>query len=91
MVKDIPGTDHVWLVMMKACTPWFMTPRTLSNVVSTTGPMEPDSMVAGKTGMLHQAVPHGYHVDYLVDGHLHHPHSTHCDHHGSLEVVAGAP
>src|SRR5690349_23727253 len=26
----------------------------------------------------HQAVPHGDHVDYLVDGHLHHPHGSHC-------------
>src|ERR1700688_5045977 len=27
----------------------------------------------------HEAVPHGDHVDYLVDGHLHHPHGDHCD------------
>ncbi|MBZ0186606.1 MAG: hypothetical protein K8F91_10190 [Candidatus Obscuribacterales bacterium] len=32
----------------------------------------------------HEAVPHGDHVDYLVDGHLHHAHSGHCDDHGSL-------
>ena len=38
----------------------------------------------------HEVVPHGNHVDYLVDGHLHHPHSTHCDDHGKLEVVAKA-
>jgi hypothetical protein len=29
-------------------------------------------------------VPHGDHVDYLVHGHLHHPHGTHCDDHGKL-------
>jgi hypothetical protein len=23
-------------------------------------------------------------VDYLVDGHLHHPHGDHCDDHGPL-------
>jgi len=34
----------------------------------------------------HQATPHGDHVDYLVDGHLHHPHGGHCDDHGRLEV-----
>jgi len=34
----------------------------------------------------HEAVPHGNHVDYLVDGHLHHPHGTHCDDHGKLET-----
>lgn len=36
----------------------------------------------------HEAVPHGDHVDYLVAGHLHHPHDGHCDHHGEL---ASAP
>lgn len=35
----------------------------------------------------HEAVPHGDHVDYLVDGHLHHPHGNHCDDHGLLAVV----
>ena len=35
----------------------------------------------------HPAVPHGDHVDYLVDGHLHHAHAGHCDHHGPVEVV----
>jgi hypothetical protein len=34
----------------------------------------------------HEAVPHGDHVDYLVDGHLHHPCSGHCDDHGPLAV-----
>ena len=32
----------------------------------------------------HEAVPHGDHVDYLVDGHLHHPHGDHCDDHGPV-------
>jgi hypothetical protein len=27
-------------------------------------------------------MPHGDHVDYLVNGHLHHPHGDHCDDHG---------
>jgi hypothetical protein len=35
-------------------------------------------------GCGHEAVPHGDHVDYLVAGHLHHPHSGHCDDHGPL-------
>jgi hypothetical protein len=26
-------------------------------------------------------------VDYLVDGHLHHPHQEHCDDHGELQVA----
>ena len=39
-------------------------------------------------GCGHAAVPHGDHVDYLVDGHLHHPHDGHCDFHGALATVA---
>jgi hypothetical protein len=30
-------------------------------------------------------VPHGDHTDYLVDGHLHHPHDGHCDDHGPVK------
>jgi hypothetical protein len=40
-------------------------------------------------GCGHPAVPHGDHVDYLVDGHLHHPHQGHCDNHGKVAVVQG--
>jgi hypothetical protein len=32
----------------------------------------------------HEAVPHGGHVDYLVEGHLHHAHDSHCDDHGAV-------
>ncbi|MBV9703017.1 MAG: helix-turn-helix transcriptional regulator [Methylobacteriaceae bacterium] len=35
----------------------------------------------------HQAVPHADHVDYLVDGRLHHSHGNHCDDHGPVETV----
>ena len=35
----------------------------------------------------HEAVPHGDHVDYLVDGRLHHPHGDHCDDHGPLQLA----
>ncbi|MFP6611592.1 MAG: hypothetical protein VB835_04710 [Pirellulales bacterium] len=34
----------------------------------------------------HETVPHDDHFDYLVDGHLHHPHGDHCDDHGQLNV-----
>ncbi len=34
----------------------------------------------------HEAIPHGDHVDYLVEGHLHHPHAGHCDDHGPVAV-----
>ena len=37
----------------------------------------------------HEAVPHGDHVCYLVEGHLHYPHGDHCDDHGVLQT-AGA-
>ena len=35
----------------------------------------------------HAAVPHGEHVDYLVRGHLHHPHDGHCDDHGTVTLL----
>ena len=35
-------------------------------------------------GCGHPQVPHGDHVDYLVDGALHHLHGDHCDLHGTL-------
>ncbi len=36
----------------------------------------------------HEAVPHGDHICYIVDGRLHHPHGDHCDDHGPVELVA---
>ncbi|OSZ64497.1 hypothetical protein CAP39_13135 [Sphingomonas sp. IBVSS1] len=38
-------------------------------------------------GCGHEAVPHGNHVDYLVDGRLHHVHAGHCDDHGALAIA----
>jgi len=38
-------------------------------------------------GCGHEAVPHKDHVDYLVDGHLHHAHGEHCDDHGRVEMA----
>jgi len=35
----------------------------------------------------HEAVPHGDHVDYLVDGRLHRPHGDHCDDHGPVQLA----
>jgi hypothetical protein len=35
----------------------------------------------------HETVPHGDHVDYVVDGHLHKPCKDHCDSHGELALV----
>lgn len=35
----------------------------------------------------HEAVPHGDHVDYLVDGRLQHPHGDHVDDHGPLSLA----
>lgn len=41
----------------------------------------PDAHVHGP-GCGHRRVQHGDHFDFLVDGHLHHPHGDHCDDHG---------
>ena len=38
-------------------------------------------------GCGHEAVPHGDHTDYLVDGRLHHAHAEHCDDHGALALA----
>jgi len=38
-------------------------------------------------GCAHERVPHGNHFDYLVNGHLHHPHGSHCDDHGPVSVM----
>ena len=35
----------------------------------------------------HEPVPHGDHVDYLVNDHLHYPHNGHCDTHGPVKLV----
>jgi hypothetical protein len=38
-------------------------------------------------GCGHDAITHGNHVDYLVAGHLHHPHGGHCDDHGAIRTA----
>jgi hypothetical protein len=38
------------------------------------------------SGCGHEAIPHGEHTDYIVDGHLHSPHQGHCDDHGAIKV-----
>ena len=35
-------------------------------------------------GCGHEAIPHAGHMDYLIAGHLHHAHGSHCDDHGPL-------
>jgi hypothetical protein len=35
----------------------------------------------------HEKIPHGDHMDYLVNGRLHHVHDGHCDDHGPVEVL----
>ena len=39
-------------------------------------------------GCGHEAVPHGDHVCYIVDGRLHHQHGDHCDDHGPVEILS---
>ena len=38
-------------------------------------------------GCGHEAIPHGDHVDYIVNGRLHHVHDGHCDDHGPVELA----
>ncbi len=37
-------------------------------------------------GCGHEAVPHGDHTDYIVNGRLEHQHGKHCDDHGPIET-----
>jgi zinc transport system permease protein len=46
------------------------------------GPLQHEAHVHGPS-CGHESIRHGDHVDYLVDGHLHHPHEGHCDDHGA--------
>jgi len=39
-------------------------------------------------GCGHEAIPHGDHICYLVDGRLHHPHDGHCDDHGPIMIIS---
>lgn len=39
-------------------------------------------------GCGHETVPHGDHVDYLVNGHLHHAEGGNCQDHGSVNAKA---
>lgn len=59
---------------------------------STRNPVQctPQNSCNGHThgpGCGHEAIPHGDHTDYLVRGHLHHPHGGHCDDHGAVEMA----
>lgn len=38
-------------------------------------------------GCGHEPIQHGDHIDYIVDGRLHHPHDDHCDDHGPVDIV----
>jgi hypothetical protein len=35
----------------------------------------------------HEPIPHGDHIDYVVNGRLHHPHGDHCDDHGPVQLA----
>ncbi|HEY3945314.1 MAG TPA: hypothetical protein VGL78_08820 [Solirubrobacteraceae bacterium] len=52
-----------------------------------TAPVDCDPGHAHSADCGHEAVPHGDHVDFLVDGRLHHPHGDHCDDHGPLATT----
>jgi len=63
---------------------------TTTNPNCCTSGQSPVSHEAGHVhgpGCGHPAVPHDEHVDYLVDGHLHHPHDGHCDDHGPVKLA----
>jgi hypothetical protein len=46
----------------------------------------PDAGHQHGSGCGHTTIKHQGHVDYLVEGRLHHPHGDHCDDHGPVEM-----
>lgn len=59
-------------------------------LVSVTNPDECKPVACGchhENDCGHEMVPHGDHMDYLVNGRLHHVHDGHCDDHGPVEIV----
>jgi hypothetical protein len=58
--------------------------------VSAANPIDCKALVC-KNSKLHagnaEALPHGDHIDYLVDGRLHHVHGDHCDDHGPVVLA----
>jgi hypothetical protein len=54
--------------------------------VSATNPADchPIACAGGHQG---ETIPHGDHYDYIVNGHLHHAHSGHCDDHGPVQLA----
>lgn len=34
----------------------------------------------------HESLPHGDHIDFIIDGRLHYPHQGHCDDHGQINL-----
>jgi hypothetical protein len=78
---EADGTVHEHVLPISATNPAVCTPQ---HACSGHAPGHVHGPDCG-----HPAVPHGDHVDYLVDGHLHRPHGGHCDDHGRIEVVNG--
>ncbi len=50
-------------------------------------PLETQDNHVHDSGCGHESIPHGDHVDYLVDGRLHHQHEDHVDDHGPIKIV----
>ena len=48
--------------------------------------VEPDHKHSPVCG--HIQIKHGDHMDYIVNGYLHHPHENHCDFHGEIHMIS---
>lgn len=80
------ATSIIRMAIMSTSMSSRSAPRTLTPAITASPAL---AMMPGTfTGRIAAtAVPHGDHIDYLVDGRLHHPHDDHCDDHGPVEVV----
>ncbi len=80
-LDDVPGGNlRAHKIHVDETNPWACTPTHACGAHAT-------DHVHG-AGCSHEAVPHGGHTDYVVNGHLHHPCDAHCDDHGPVSVRA---
>ncbi|MBC7542243.1 MAG: hypothetical protein H7338_05890 [Candidatus Sericytochromatia bacterium] len=56
--------------------------------VTSQNPTECRQTACVKNHTDYPAVPHGDHVDHLINGRLHRQHAGHCDDHGAVKIAA---
>ena len=73
------------MMAMLMSMPWLLTGQTLRRAHLATSAAHDASHVRPRVRA--RGHPHGDHIDYLVDGHLHHAHGDHHDDHGPVQLA----